>query len=187
MYLSPDRVASNDRFGSCADLRHHLALRPVCGDKPTFSPERRLGSDTPRRQPQRHTAAPGSPGQTASTGSGYTLTSGCPTSATASWIVSARTNPSPSEGLYWSAAMEKAKTGIGRGCGAVVNDSLTACSSLLPIRSALNSARVRSQAFRWFRCHGAVMALCGALVALMLQTKNPSAEPGWMWRSGYEG
>ena len=54
MYLSPDRVASNDRFGSCADLRHHLALRPVCGDKPTFSPERRLnagkrtlGSDPP--------------------------------------------------------------------------------------------------------------------------------------------
>jgi len=32
----------NDRNGSNCDLRHHLALRPVCGDKPTFRPERRL-------------------------------------------------------------------------------------------------------------------------------------------------
>jgi len=30
------------RLGSNCDLRHHLALRPVCGDKPTFGPERRL-------------------------------------------------------------------------------------------------------------------------------------------------
>jgi len=35
-------AASEVGFGSCADLRHHLALRPVCGDKPTFRPERRL-------------------------------------------------------------------------------------------------------------------------------------------------
>ena len=44
----------NVRVGSNCDLQHHLAQRPICGDKPTLSPERRqcagkrtLGSDPP--------------------------------------------------------------------------------------------------------------------------------------------
>jgi hypothetical protein len=35
----------NDGFGSKSDLRHRSGLGRVSGGKPTFSPERRLGSD----------------------------------------------------------------------------------------------------------------------------------------------
>ena len=41
----------HDGFGSNYDLRHRLALRLQCDGDPTFRPKRRLGSDTPRRQP----------------------------------------------------------------------------------------------------------------------------------------
>ncbi len=45
------RLRSKVRVGSNCDLRHRLALRLECDGEPTFTPERRLGSDTPRRQP----------------------------------------------------------------------------------------------------------------------------------------
>ena len=46
------------------------AERLECNGEPTFTPEGRLGSDRPPYQPHCQTASPGSPGQTASAGSG---------------------------------------------------------------------------------------------------------------------
>ena len=63
-------ITAHFRFGSFVCSRNGSNSGLVTGGKQTFRPERRLGSDTPRYQPQRHTAAPGSPGQTASSGNG---------------------------------------------------------------------------------------------------------------------
>ncbi len=56
--------------GSFVCIRDGSGLGLVTGGKQTFRPERRLGSDMPRYQPQRQTASPGSPGHIASGGSG---------------------------------------------------------------------------------------------------------------------
>ncbi len=58
-YASQSMTSNSSLWGK--DMRRLTA-------KPTFRPERRLGSDT--HQPHCQTASPGSPGQTASAGSG---------------------------------------------------------------------------------------------------------------------